>query len=378
MKAVFLFLVGVAIGATGPLDAQADTMLVKLEARARADSNDPLVLYDLAHAYMEAGRSDEARRTLETALQIDGEFAGGYAMLAHLEVMRSGLDGASLDSSPALRGRLKNAASPDSVTHLFRRAVLLDPLQDLDPPDGLEQPASWRSVWWDPLQDFWHGRFDRSATRLQAAITKADRKHRPPPPVALWYHALAESRLQHVDSSIVDLARLLTAAEQPSAPLAESGTQRVRYALAYLYQQTGQFAAAESLYQQAVERDLSLDLAHTQLARIYESTARWPEAIKERNAALQIDPTNPSLQYDMGVTLLEAGQLREAVDTLHRVIVLCPRNARAYYAIGLAFERAQLSQLARDAYERFLQLAPSRYTDMVADAKERLTHLPAQ
>lgn len=376
MKAVIIFLAAAVLGATRPLDAQADTSLVNLEARARADSNDPLALSDLAHAYMQVGRSDEARQLLETALQIDGEFAGGYAMLAHLEVMRSGPDAAWLDSNPSFRTRLKDPASHDSITHLFRRAVQLDPMQDLDPPDGLEQPASWRSVWWSPLQDFWHGRFDRSAAKLQAAIAKADRKHQTPPPVALWYHALAEFRLQHADSSIVDLRRLLAAAEQPSSPLEESGTQRVRYALAYLYQQENKVAAAESLYQRAIEHDLSLDIAHMQLARLYESAEHWPEAIQELRAARLIDPENLTLQYDMGVMLLEAGQFRDAVDTLHGVIVKCPRNTRAYYAIGLAFERAQLPQLARDAYERFLQLAPSRFASLIADAKERLAHLP--
>ncbi len=89
-----------------------------------------------------------------------------------------------------------------------------------------------------------------------------------------------------------------------------------------------------------------------------------------------IAPDDPTFLYDLGVTLLEAGQLREAADTLRRVVVRCPRNTRAYYALGLALERMGQPQSAGEAYDRFLQLAPSRYADMIADARARREHLP--
>jgi Flp pilus assembly protein TadD len=80
--------------------------------------------------------------------------------------------------------------------------------------------------------------------------------------------------------------------------------------------------------------------------------------------------------YDLGVTLLEAGQASEAADTLRRVVVLNPRESRASYMLGIAAARLGAYQEARDAYDRFLQLAPSRYAEMIADAKARRDHLP--
>jgi tetratricopeptide (TPR) repeat protein len=50
--------------------------------------------------------------------------------------------------------------------------------------------------------------------------------------------------------------------------------------------------------------------------------------------------------------------------------------AHAYYALGLVLEPMQQPQSAGEAYDRFLQLAPSRYGDMIADAKARREHLP--
>lgn len=375
MKAVMWWVVILGVQAPGMLASQADTSVAPLELRARADSNDPLALYDLAHAYLNSGRTDEAQRLLETAVQIDGEFAAAYALLARIRVIRSGANGVFSDRF-AVAHPSALAGSPDSATLLFRRSALLEPMQELDPPAGLEQPASWRSPLWGALQEFWHGRFDQSAAKLEVAIAKADRKHHEPPPVALWYHALSEYSLQHVDSSIVDLERLLDAIRIDSSLVQQSTNQRVRYALAYLHQQVGHTQVAESLYQQVIEHDLSLDLAHMQLARLYETAERWPDAVRERRAALMIAPDDPTFLYDLGVTLLEARQLGDAAETLRRVIARCPRNTRAYYALGLVLERMQQPQSAGEAYDRFLQLAPSRYADMIADAKARREHLP--
>ena len=376
MSACAALLACLTVFASARLAAQRAPSLADLEVRARADSNDPLALYYLAQAYVDSGRTEGARHLLEIAVKIDGEFAAAYALLGRLEVFRSGPSGAFLARAADVHPELLGDSSRDSATLLFRRSAQLDPMQELDPPAAFEEPASWRSPYWRALQDFWHRRFDQAAAKLGDAIAKTDRKHKAPSLAVLWYHALAEYDLQHIDSSAVDLERLLRALQGDSAEVPGNTSQRVRYALAYVDQQLGHAEAAESLYQQVVERDLSLDLAHMQLARLYESAARWPDAIRERRAALEIAPENSTFLYDLGVTLLEAGQLSEAVDTLRDVILRCPRSTRTYYALGLTLERLQQPQAARDAYDRFLQLAPSRYTDMIADARERLAHLP--
>jgi Flp pilus assembly protein TadD len=74
--------------------------------------------------------------------------------------------------------------------------------------------------------------------------------------------------------------------------------------------------------------------------------------------------------------LMAIQQTSEAADTLRRVVTLHPRESRASYMLGIAAARLGAYQEARDGYTRFLQLAPSRYTDMIADARERLSHLP--
>lgn len=376
MNARTALLACLTVFATARMAAQQAASLGDLEARVRADSNDPLALYYLAQAYADSGRTEGAQHLLETAVKIDGEFAAAYALLGRLEIFRTGPNGAFLARAADLHPELLGDSSRDSATLLFRRSAQLDPMQELDPPAAFEEPASWRSPYWGALQEFWHRRFERAAAKLGEAIAKADHKHKPPSLAVLWYHALAEYDLRHLDSSAVDLERLLKALQGDSSAVPGNTSQRVRYALAYVDQQAGHAEAAESLYQEVIERDLSLDLAHMQLARLYENAARWPEAIRERRAALEIAPENSTFLYDLGVTLLEAGQLSEAADILRNVILRCPRNTRSYYALGLTLERLQQPQASHDAYDVFLKLAPSRYADMIADAKERLAHLP--
>jgi Flp pilus assembly protein TadD len=161
-----------------------------------------------------------------------------------------------------------------------------------------------------------------------------------------------------------------------STVLGDYASRSVRYIIAFVNQRAGHYQEAERLYRQLVEEDISLDLAHTQLANIYETQQRWPEAVQERRSALAVASGDPTLLYDLGTTLLEAGQTAEAADTLSRVVLLNPRESRASYMLGIAAARLGKFQEAREAYDRFLQLAPSRYADMIADAKARREHLP--
>jgi len=366
------------------LYAQQAPSLAELQSRARADSNDPVVHYALAQAYLQAKRDDSARRSLETAILIDREFAPAYLLLGRIEVARLPAPVITLLRANGqirfvrLRGpaAVDPGATRDSSELLFRRAFLLDPLQEMYPATAEDMPMVWRETLGHALREYRRDHYDAAAAIFDTVIIQSDRRHKPPPPAALWYHALTEIGLQRFDTAIDDMERLLDRAMRDSTVFADYASRNVRYTLAFLNQRAGRYEEAERLYRQIIEEDLSLDLAHLQLANIYEAQQRWAEAVQERRAALAVATGDPTLLYDLGVTLLDAGQAAEAADTLRRVVALNPRESRASYMLGIATARLGRYQEARDAYGRFLQLAPSRYADMVADAKARLAHLP--
>jgi tetratricopeptide (TPR) repeat protein len=359
------------------LDAQRAPSLAELAARARADSNDPVAHFALAQAFLEAKQVDSARHSLETAILIDREFSPAYVLLGSIEMAQ--LPWATMmtlqSNGTTLRFRLPG--TQDTMALLFRRAFLLDPLNGFFTANGLYMPYEWAGTLGHGMREYRRNRFEEAAALFDTVIVKSDQRHKPPPPFALWFHARSEVELQRFDSAINDMERLLDQAMRDSTVLGDYASRSVRYIIAFLNQRAGHYQEAERLYRQLVEEDISLDLAHTQLANIYETQQRWPEAVQERRSALAVASGDPTLLYDLGTTLLEAGQTAEAADTLSRVVLLNPRESRASYMLGIAAARLGKFQEAREAYDRFLELAPSRYAEMIADAKARREHLPA-
>jgi tetratricopeptide (TPR) repeat protein len=382
MRIAAALAVGVGLALSGTLGGQGRTAVASLkdlEARALADSNDPVVLFDLALGYVRAKKNDDARRALEAAIQVDREFAPAYTVLARLRLIQF---------APPMAFRLRQAdgrlrvvvlrsdSSMDSTSRLLRRAFLLDPLQDIDPAESNDLPVVWRGTLSLGLRHFRQNQFDRAIAVFDSVIGQADRQRKEVPPVALWYHALSAASIQRFDLAITDMERLLDRAFRDSTMRGDLLGRSVRYVLARLHQRAGHLQEAERLYRQLAEEDLSLDLAHIHLATIYESQQRWSEAVQERRYALAIESDDPTMLYDLGLSLLEAGQTSEAAATLRRVLSLNPRESRAHYVLGIAETRLGNPQAARVAYDRFLQLAPSRYGNMIADARARRERLP--
>jgi predicted Zn-dependent protease len=151
--------------------------------------------------------------------------------------------------------------------------------------------------------------------------------------------------------------------------------EELRYVLAYVHQQASRWDDATRLYQELLEQNLGLDVAHSHLAEIYEAQGRWPEAIQERRRAIEVNPEEPGFLFDLGSTLAYGGLYAEAEETLATYANTHPRESRIYYLLG--FVRMRLGKVgsARDALTQYLALAPHRYEQQIADAKQRLATL---
>jgi Flp pilus assembly protein TadD len=116
-------------------------------------------------------------------------------------------------------------------------------------------------------------------------------------------------------------------------------------------------------------------MAHTRLAQLYESVQRWPVAIAERQAAVNANPDDPSLVYDLGVTLAKGAQWAQGDSTLRQAMAANPRDSRVPYYLGIVEQQLGKKDEARTAFQRFLALAPSRYQVQIDNAKQRLAAL---
>jgi tetratricopeptide (TPR) repeat protein len=77
-----------------------------------------------------------------------------------------------------------------------------------------------------------------------------------------------------------------------------------------------------------------------------------------RDAAL-LEPSNATIQHDLGFACLEMGRLPDAGAALQRAIPRSPRYADAYFHLGIALEKLGDMGGAIVAYDRATTLLPS-------------------
>jgi Flp pilus assembly protein TadD len=75
---------------------------------------------------------------------------------------------------------------------------------------------------------------------------------------------------------------------------------------------------------------------------------------------------------DLGATLLQAGRAAEAPEPLQRAMSMNPRDARTPYLLGLTLSQLGQRNPAREAFIRFLAIAPSSYAAQIAEVRGRL------
>jgi lipoprotein NlpI len=116
-------------------------------------------------------------------------------------------------------------------------------------------------------------------------------------------------------------------------------------------------------------------MAHARLAAIYESHNMIAQAISERQAAINANPDDASLLYELGLTYAKTGQWPLAEQQLKAAMAANPHDARVPYYLGIVEQQQKNAAGARDAFTKFIAMAPSRYERQIADAKQRMSTL---
>jgi len=365
-----------------------DTPLALVETAARRDSNDAEALYALGVAYARAGRDADAKRMFLETVRVDPQHALGYVALA--EYYHRPLLIVSDPNRPGLL-RIVPSSNTDSAGIFLSRVFQLNPFVETHHPGVSELPAYWAGTLQQGLRHFHEGKLPQALEEFGTVIQRTSVPEHPEkiPPIALRYHMLTALRIARFDDAIRDgqlmldvalrLAQITDTAHgalQGLQGLSGGLVNEVRYILAEVYRAAGNGPEAERLYIQLLESDLSYYMAHARLAAIYEAERRWAEAVSERRRAVDANPEDPSLVFDLGATLANAGLLPEADSTLRRAAAANPRDVRATYALGIVDAGLGRPVEAREAFNTFLSLAPSRYSAMIADARQRLAALP--
>ena len=368
------------------------TSLSNLEQVVRRDSNDAAAHYNVALAYWNAQRWVDVDSELHRAIRLDPRFAAAYMALA-------GLPYAERDQ---LMDEEWNNVIPkdweprvEEANRMYRRAVIVDPLVEVRIgyvllPDPGKFPASLRLMYGDWLSDYFEGedlyfkgkyseafdRFERVYNAVSGS-THPDRLLN----LFLFWHGLSAAQTMHNEAAVQDFAMLLERYKgiekgwKDSTLRVPLRTNEYRYMLGVMKQRAGAYNEAIDLYRESVENDVGLYMAHVRLADLYEDHQMLAQALNERRAAINASPDDPTLLLDLGKTLAHAGQFADAEQAFKDAIAANVRDPRPHYFLGLMAQHESKNDEARAAFTDFIALAPSRYSQQVADAKQRLASL---
>lgn len=361
--------------------------LGSIEERVVTDSLDPSAHYDLGLAYWVDRRYDEAEHHLRRAIKIEPGMARAYLALSYLPFARR-----SKLWDEERKGKIppELVATVDEARRFRRKAFLIDPLVDLKPLALMIPPASAFNLkgrseavyvfLMNGFGSFWDGQYGKAYQFFRDIVGHStEEEHQRFPGWFLWYEALAAAHANDFDRSVSNLKLLLaqadSLADQNNAAMVFSEANQFRYTLACVLDQAGRSNEAIPLLQEALTVDAGLYQAHVRLASIYADQKRLPASIEERRRAVAANPDDSNLLFQLGEALARAGQAGEAYTTLEQARDANPLSVRTLFVLGWAAQQTGKTVEAREAYQRFIAMAPSFFADQKATATSRLAAL---
>jgi len=92
----------------------------------------------------------------------------------------------------------------------------------------------------------------------------------------------------------------------------------------------------------------------------------WEVAVENYQIWLEMEPINPVVRMRLGTSLLRAGRKDEARPHLERAVLIEPRMADAWSALGMIYDQAEEGYLALSAYARAVHLEPRQVRHRIA------------
>jgi len=126
------------------------------------------------------------------------------------------------------------------------------------------------------------------------------------------------------------------------------------------YQKAGLLSQAIAYYQRAIETDPACFSARYNLALAAEESGNWAVALSGCEYALAIIPDSVDARFRFARVLSKSGFSLDAVDQLNAILQSHPTDAHVHFWLAKVYdEELHQSQLAREHYQKVLQLQPA-------------------
>ena len=140
------------------------------------------------------------------------------------------------------------------------------------------------------------------------------------------------------------------------------------YNIAYSQAQKKDLEKAEAAYKKAIELKADYAEAYSGLANIYNMQRKFDEAATASAKAMELSSGgaaggagggNPDAMFNQGVILWNAGKIPEAKKQFEATIAAKPDHAEAHYQLGMALVNEGNLAGAGAEFEKYVQLAPN-------------------
>jgi predicted TPR repeat methyltransferase len=120
----------------------------------------------------------------------------------------------------------------------------------------------------------------------------------------------------------------------------------------------GDRASAIAVYERLLAQWPGCRLSHLALGRLLRAAGRTEDAACHLREAAFLDANDGAAPFELGLVLLDQGDLAAAIDALQKTLRQDPDFAPAHFHLGRAWTLAADVDTARARFQRYLALAP--------------------
>ncbi len=142
------------------------------------------------------------------------------------------------------------------------------------------------------------------------------------------------------------------------------------------YEKRRSFNQAETYYRQAAKIAPSPEI-HNYLGNSLIYQGYYPQAIKQFQNAIKLNPNYASAYQNMGIAYYYMNKPQDTIASEKKAISLNPNSPDAYFFIAQSYDKAKNTQQAVSYYNQFLNLVlgQDEYSIYVKTAEQRLAAL---
>lgn len=164
-----------------------------------------------------------------------------------------------------------------------------------------------------------------------------------------------------LDSAIVELTKLLQelrGREKGDLVSVYESRELMEFAVGLIHANRRENAKAEEAFGRALVENAGYAQAHLALARLADASNDASRALAEYVLAVELDPGDVAARLAYANALFYARRPQEGIAQVQDVIRREPLYAESYAVLGRLYDSLDDAAAAREAYARFLQLAP--------------------